>query len=68
MKNKKAIEAFKRICDNAMYGIESDDHELMNPENFKKDIGQHVIDRATVEEALTTEQAVSILSEELANE
>jgi ABC-type multidrug transport system fused ATPase/permease subunit len=60
MIDKEAIEAFKRICDNAMYGIESNDHELMNPENYKKELDEHVADRETVEEALTTEQAVDV--------
>lgn len=36
--------AFERIADDASYGIRSDDHEIMNPENYKKQMKQHYED------------------------
>lgn len=36
----KLYEALERLANHASYGISSDDHEIMNRENYKKQMKQ----------------------------
>ena len=51
----KAQEAFERIRQDANHGISCDDHDIMNPENYKKEMRQHGKDVKLVRETLATE-------------
>jgi len=46
-------DALNRLIENAAYGIRTNDHELMNPENYKKEMHQHETDVKTIRSALT---------------
>jgi hypothetical protein len=48
----KARDAFERILKNAFYGIDSGDHEIMNPENYQKEMSRCCDDRQSVLNAL----------------
>ena len=50
-------EALSRVMGNAAYGIENNDHEIMNPENYNAEIGQHRKDVKILKAALTTSAA-----------
>lgn len=54
-KNKDALDAFERILKDAFYGINSGDHEIMNPENYEKEMSRCCGDRQTVLNALQTQ-------------
>jgi len=41
-------EALERLIKDACYGISSGDHEIMNPDNYKKEIEQHESDVKTI--------------------
>ncbi|MFA7333375.1 MAG: hypothetical protein WC130_03680 [Kiritimatiellia bacterium] len=55
--DRGALEALDRITSDAMYGIGSDDHELMNPESYSKAFNTHCDDVKTVRAALLSAQA-----------
>ena len=46
---KKALE---RVINDASLGIATNDHELMNPENFNRVMNQHFKDVETLKEGL----------------
>ena len=56
MTNKDALEAFKRISSDAIYGIGSGDYEIMNKGGFDKDMERHNLDAEIVRQALEVNQ------------
>ena len=45
-------EAFERIVNNASFGISTNDHELMSPDNYNKYLMQHIADVGLVRQAI----------------
>lgn len=51
-KTKDALEALDRLRSDAVYGINSGDHEIMNPDNYQKEMQQHFDDVELIKQAL----------------
>ena len=45
-------KALDRLRSDAVYGINSGDHEIMNPDNYQKEMQQHFDDVQLIQQAL----------------
>ena len=68
MTNKDALEAFKRISSDAIYGIGSGDYEIMNKGGFDEDMERHNRDAEIVRQALEVNQELEAVARLVVND